>query len=66
MFPSNEDLTMTKTVSVATARRILGVSASEMSDIQVQELLDAMYLLAGEQLLYNGSNNEDKSNGTRQ
>ena len=53
---------MTKMVTIATARRILGAPANKMSDEQLQELLDTMYVLAGENLLYDGSKKEDNSN----
>lgn len=52
---------MEKNVSVAKARRILGSLCEEMSDAQVQDIINTLLLLSRERLLYNGSNNEQSS-----
>ena len=52
-------------VSVHKARRILGSLANDMTDTQVQELLDAFHLFAREQLQYNGSKDTVLSNDLR-
>ena len=46
------------TVSLTGAKRILGATAKGLSDDQVGELLITLTLLARQQLVYNGSKNE--------
>lgn len=53
---------MKKNVTVTRARRVLGKLALALTDDQVKEMLDTMYQLAGENLLYNGSKESDNSN----
>lgn len=49
-------------VSVSKARRILGDLANNLSDNQIKEIIHSFHLLAREQLVYNGSNNDEYSN----
>lgn len=49
-------------VSVRKARRTLGSLANNMTDNQVQEIIDAFTLLARESLQYNGSKDTVLSN----
>ena len=53
-----------KRVNLKTARRKLGKLAVGMADDQVEELLDALYLLADENLSSNGSKESEISNDT--
>ena len=49
-------------VSISKARRILGELADDISDDQMRELLHALHLLAREQLVYNGSKDDEYGN----
>lgn len=42
-------------VSISKARRILGTLADDLSDDQIQDMLNYLTLLAREKLWYNGS-----------
>jgi len=55
---------MSKSVSLAKARRTLGSLADTLTDDQVEYTLQALHLLAREQVVYNGSKIEDNSNDT--
>jgi len=53
-----------KRVTKARARHMLGAFALKLTDDQVEELLDSMYLLADENLMYNSSKESEMSNDT--
>lgn len=53
---------MAGNITVQRARRILGKVGKGLTDDQVRDMLDTMYLLAGEDMLYNGSKESEKSN----
>ena len=55
---------MPKSISLAKARRTLGSLADTLSDDQVEYTVQALQLLAREQVVYNGSNIEENGNDT--
>jgi hypothetical protein len=57
---------MEKIVSISRARRTLGVLAKNLTDNQVRQMINMLHLLAKEQLVYNGSNNEENSHESQQ
>ena len=53
---------MNKRVSTSAARRKLGKLSVGMDDAQVEELLDALYLLVDDNISYNGSKESENGN----
>ena len=53
---------MAVNITVQHARRILGKVGKGLSDDQIRDMLDTMYLLAGEDLMYNGSKEGENGN----
>lgn len=55
---------MPKSISIAKARRTLGPLANTLSDDQVEYTVEALQLLAHEQVVYNGSKSKENGNDT--
>ena len=50
-------------ITVTKARRILGEMAASLNDVEIQEMLDVLDLMAADVLQYNSSKEEENSNG---
>jgi predicted metal-dependent hydrolase len=50
-------------ITVTKARRILGEMAASLNDVEIQEMLDVLELMAADILQYNSSKEEENSNG---
>lgn len=55
--------TMVGRITVTKARRILGEMAASLNDVEIQEMLDVLELMAADILQYNSSKEEENSNG---
>lgn len=49
-------------ITVTKARRILGEMAASLNDVEIQEMLDVLDLMAADILQYNSSKEEENSN----